>query len=135
MPRRRATEDAARVPENEPTAEDVDRMFQERAIALKQGPAFSNIVATADIECQLDLKSVALHLRNAEYNPKRFPAVSIRIRDPKTTALIFKSGKMVVTGARSIDDSKLKLLNEEGVKFDAKGMLVDKGHFFNEFKL
>jgi len=110
MPRRRASfeaSDAARVPENEPTVEDIERMLQEKGIVLKQGPTFSNIVATANVSCQLDLKSLALHLRNAEYNPKRFPAVSIRIRDPKTTALIFKSGKMVVTGSRSINDSKL----------------------------
>lgn len=38
---------------------------------------------------------------------KRFAAVIMRIRDPKTTALIFASGKMVVTGAKSEDDSKL----------------------------
>lgn len=31
----------------------------------------------------------------------------MRIRDPKTTALIFASGKMVVTGAKSEDDSRL----------------------------
>ena len=35
--------------------------------------------------------SSALHARNAEYNPKRFAAVIMRIREPKTTALIFKS--------------------------------------------
>ena len=40
-------------------------------------------------------------------NLKRFAAVIMRIRDPKTTALIFASGKMVVTGAKSEDDSKL----------------------------
>lgn len=39
--------------------------------------------------------------RNAEYNPSRFPAVVLRIRDPKTTALIFSKGKMVITGAKS----------------------------------
>lgn len=39
--------------------------------------------------------------------PKRFAAVIMRIREPKTTALIFASGKMVVTGAKSEDDSKL----------------------------
>lgn len=55
----------------------------------------------------MDLKTIALHARNAEYNPKRFAAVIMRIREPKTTALIFASGKMVVTGAKSEDDSKL----------------------------
>ncbi|CAO3698922.1 unnamed protein product [Rhizopus microsporus] len=54
-----------------------------------------------------NLKTIALHARNAEYNPKRFAAVIMRIREPKTTALIFASGKMVVTGAKSEDDSKL----------------------------
>lgn len=55
----------------------------------------------------LDLKKIAQHARNAEYNPKRFAAVIMRIREPKTTALIFSSGKMVCTGAKSEDDSKL----------------------------
>lgn len=40
-------------------------------------------------------------------NAQRFAAVIMRIREPKTTALIFASGKMVVTGAKSEDDSKL----------------------------
>ncbi|KAI1208520.1 transcription factor TFIID-domain-containing protein [Annulohypoxylon truncatum] len=70
-------------------------------------PTLQNIVATVNLECRLDLKTIALHARNAEYNPKRFAAVIMRIRDPKTTALIFASGKMVVTGAKSEDDSKL----------------------------
>ncbi|KPI35858.1 TATA-box-binding protein [Cyphellophora attinorum] len=69
--------------------------------------AMGNIVATVNLDCRLDLKTIALHARNAEYNPKRFAAVIMRIRDPKTTALIFASGKMVVTGAKSEDDSKL----------------------------
>ena len=60
-------------------------------------------MATVNLDCRLDLKTIALHARNAEYNPKRFAAVIMRIREPKTTALIFASGKMVVTGAKSED--------------------------------
>lgn len=70
-------------------------------------PTLQNIVSTINLACRLDLKTIALHARNAEYNPKRFAAVIMRIREPKTTALIFASGKMVVTGAKSEDDSKL----------------------------
>jgi transcription initiation factor TFIID TATA-box-binding protein len=70
-------------------------------------PTLQNIVATVNLDCRLDLKTIALHARNAEYNPKRFAAVIMRIREPKTTALIFASGKMVVTGAKSEEDSKL----------------------------
>jgi len=70
-------------------------------------PTLQNIVATVNLSARLDLKTIALHARNAEYNPKRFAAVIMRIREPKTTALVFASGKMVVTGAKSEDDSKL----------------------------
>jgi transcription initiation factor TFIID TATA-box-binding protein len=64
-------------------------------------------VSTVNLNCKLDLKKIALHARNAEYNPKRFAAVIMRIREPRTTALIFSSGKMVCTGAKSEDDSRL----------------------------
>lgn len=32
-----------------------------------------NIVSTVNLECRLDLKMIALHARNAEYNPKVTP--------------------------------------------------------------
>lgn len=65
------------------------------------------MVATVNLDCRLDLKAIALHARNAEYNPKRFAAVIMRIREPKSTALIFASGKMVCTGAKSEHESRL----------------------------
>lgn len=70
-------------------------------------PQLQNIVSTVNLSCKLDLKKIALHARNAEYNPKRFAAVIMRIREPRTTALIFSSGKMVCTGAKSEEDSRL----------------------------
>ncbi|XP_042010110.1 TATA-box-binding protein 2-like isoform X1 [Salvia splendens] len=70
-------------------------------------PTLQNIVSTVNLDCKLDLKSIALQARNAEYNPKRFAAVIMRIREPKTTALIFASGKMVCTGAKNEAQSKL----------------------------
>jgi transcription initiation factor TFIID TATA-box-binding protein len=69
-------------------------------------PQLQNIVSTADLCCKLELRKIALQARNAEYNPKRFAAVIMRIRQPKTTALIFASGKMVCTGAKSEQDSR-----------------------------
>lgn len=70
-------------------------------------PQLQNVVSTCYLGQKLDLKHIAMHARNAEYNPKRFAAVIMRIRDPKTTALIFSSGKMVCTGAKSETDSRL----------------------------
>jgi transcription initiation factor TFIID TATA-box-binding protein len=75
-------------------------------MANDQAPKLQNIVSTVNLKCKLDLRDIALKARNAEYNPKRFAAVIMRIREPKTTALIFASGKMVCTGARSEEDSK-----------------------------
>lgn len=54
----------------------------------------------------------------------------MRVRQPKTTALIFASGKMVVTGAKSEDDARLaarkyaRIIQKLG--FEAS---------FNEFKI
>jgi transcription initiation factor TFIID TATA-box-binding protein len=75
-------------------------------IPEKCKPKLQNIVSTLNLKCELDLRDIALKARNAEYNPRRFAAVIMRIREPKTTALIFASGKMVCTGARNEEDSR-----------------------------
>ena len=75
-------------------------------ISQDSQPKLQNIVSTANLGCPLKLRQIALQARNAEYNPKRFAAVIMRIKEPKTTALIFSSGKMVCTGAKSEEDSK-----------------------------
>jgi len=69
-------------------------------------PSLQNIVSTVNLGVKLDLKKIATQARNAEYNPKRFAAVIMRIRNPRTTALIFSTGKMVCTGAKSIEFSR-----------------------------
>ena len=70
-------------------------------------PQIQNIVATVELGCPIALQDVVQRLRNAEYNPLRFGALIVRIAAPKTTALVFPSGKLVVTGARTVDDSRL----------------------------
>ncbi len=62
-----------------------------------------NIVASAKVTDFLDLPSLASQLKDAEYNKKRFPGVVLRMQDPKIAALVFGSGKVVLTGAKSID--------------------------------
>ena len=82
-------------------------LYMSKRPKLTCSHCFRNIVSTVNLGCKLDLKKIALHARNAEYNPKRFAAVIMRIREPRTTALIFSSGKMVCTGAKSEEDSRL----------------------------
>lgn len=61
-----------------------------------------NIVVSTSLEHDIPLEKMAATLSNTEYNPEQFPGLVIRIREPKTSALIFSSGKVVCTGARSI---------------------------------
>ncbi|XVF56736.1 hypothetical protein PTKIN_Ptkin06aG0144300 [Pterospermum kingtungense] len=70
-------------------------------------PTIENVVSTVNLCCALDLKAIAFHAHNTEYNPRKFPWVTMRIKEPKTTARIFSSGEMVCTGAESEQQSLL----------------------------
>ncbi|GAB7017081.1 TATA-box-binding protein [Methanogenium cariaci] len=76
-------------------------------IETKRNPEDSlkieNIVASAKIAESLDLQVVSSQIKDAEYNKKRFPGVVLRMQDPKIAALVFGSGKVVLTGAKSVD--------------------------------
>ena len=63
-----------------------------------------NVVASTAIGVKLDLNQVISVLEGADYNKERFPGVVYRTTNPKTAALIFGSGKIVCTGAKSIAD-------------------------------
>ena len=65
----------------------------------------ANIVSSASLGCRLDLTKIAQSCWNCEYYPKRFHALIFRTRDPRATLLVFSSGKMIVTGTRSKEDS------------------------------
>ncbi len=62
-----------------------------------------NIVVSTSFEHDIPLEKMAATLSNTEYNPEQFPGLVIRIKEPKTSALIFSSGKIVCTGARSME--------------------------------
>ena len=64
-------------------------------------------IIPANLGVRLDLKKIALKCRNTEFNPRRFGAVIMRLREPRATALIFASGKMCVTGVKSAHDAAL----------------------------
>jgi len=60
-----------------------------------------NVVASATIEQKLDLLEVTKKFPDVEYHPEQFPGAVFRIKSPKTATLLFSSGKMVCTGAKS----------------------------------
>ncbi|TYL36180.1 TATA-box-binding protein [Natronococcus pandeyae] len=63
-----------------------------------------NVVASSGIGQELELESLAMDLEGADYDPEQFPGLVYRTTDPKSAALIFRSGKIVCTGAKSVDN-------------------------------
>ena len=63
-----------------------------------------NVVASTSLGGELDLQAIALALKGAEYEPEQFPGLIYRLKEPKTATLLFRSGKVVCTGARKPED-------------------------------
>jgi len=63
-----------------------------------------NIVASASLDVRIPLEKMVEHLEGSEYEPEQFPGLVYRVKNPKAAILIFSSGKIVCTGARSIAD-------------------------------
>ena len=63
--------------------------------------SIENVVASASLDQKIDLLAIMKVFRNVEYRPKQFPGLVYRLKRPKTATLIFGSGKMVCTGAKS----------------------------------
>ena len=70
--------------------------------------AITNIVCSYDIGKYINLNKVVitLNLENIEYEPEQFPGLVYRIKDPKIVALLFSSGKIILTGGKNMEDIK-----------------------------
>ena len=70
--------------------------------------AITNIVCSYDIGKYINLNKVVitLNLESIEYEPEQFPGLVYRIHDPKIVALLFSSGKIILTGGKNLDDIK-----------------------------
>jgi transcription initiation factor TFIID TATA-box-binding protein len=85
-----------------------------------------NVVASTTLGEELDLPSIALSLDGAEYEPEQFPGLIYRLKDPKTATLLFRSGKVVCTGAKSLPHVEIaitkvaKQIELAGIKIKTK---------------
>jgi len=73
-------------------------------VASRAGRKFiniENVVATATLHQNIDLDTIVRIFPGVDYRPEQFPGLVYRLKKPKTTSLIFGSGKMVCTGAKS----------------------------------
>jgi transcription initiation factor TFIID TATA-box-binding protein len=65
-----------------------------------------NVVGTGTLNQRIDLNAVVKNNPGVEYRPKQFPGLVFRLKRPKTATLIFNSGKMVCTGAKSEKEAR-----------------------------
>jgi transcription initiation factor TFIID TATA-box-binding protein len=65
-----------------------------------------NVVASATLNQKIDLNAIVKSYPGVEYRPEQFPGLVFRLKKPKTATLIFNSGKMVCTGAKSEQESR-----------------------------
>lgn len=68
--------------------------------------SIENVVASATLNQKVDLNAVVKGYPGVEYRPEQFPGLVFRLKRPKTATLIFSSGKMVCTGAKSEKESR-----------------------------
>ena len=69
-----------------------------------------NVVASVTLNQRFDLNAIVMGNPGVEYRPKVFPGLVFRLKKPKTAILIFSTGKMVCTGAKSEKESKKAVL-------------------------
>jgi transcription initiation factor TFIID TATA-box-binding protein len=90
--------------------------------ALNWSYRIENIVATVILEHELDIDQIEITLPEFVYKPEQFPGIVFHIDKPRATALVFRSGKMVVTGTKSVAQLVeavkriLKILSRHGVE-------------------
>ena len=62
-----------------------------------------NVVASVVTNESFDLNMISGNLVGSEYSPEKFPGLIYKLKDPKTAILVFTSGKLVVTGAKTVE--------------------------------
>ncbi len=79
------------------------KKFREADIIIKAEPTIEiqNIVASSNLHFKVNLDILAMECDNTEYEPEQFPGLIFRLKEPKTVMLVFRSGKIIVTGAKT----------------------------------
>ena len=85
-----------------------------------------NVVVSAHVDAVFPLTKIVEIYEDAEYVPEAFPGLIMRMKDPKITALVFRSGTIVCVGAKSVREANegidkiLKMIKKLGVKIPQK---------------
>jgi transcription initiation factor TFIID TATA-box-binding protein len=89
-----------------------------------------NVVASVSLNQKIDLNKIVDKFPQTEYNPSVFPGLVFRLKKPKTATLIFSTGKMVCTGAKSEKETRsavekvVKELRGQGIQIAEKPVVM-----------
>ena len=104
----------------------VDRLIaklKEGGIEVTERPEIvvQNIVASARLGFKVNLDVLAMGCENTEYEPEQFPGLVYRLPEPKTVMLIFRSGKIIITGAKTPENARTAARKTESLvkEYDA----------------
>lgn len=90
----------------------------------KPSVKIENVVASVALGQPINLSKTAELISTVEYEPEQFPGLVYRLAKPKTATLIFSSGKMVCTGAKSEEDVR-KTVKQIVFALQNKGVIKD----------
>jgi len=69
-----------------------------------------NTIVCLDTKRKIDLKEFySIYDEHCKYNPSRFPGLCVRLKEFRTTVLLFKSGKLVCTGAKNMETARYSI--------------------------
>ena len=84
-------------------------MASRKRVRIKPVYKIENIVASGDLDLDLDLYVLAYKLRDIEYEPEQFPGAILKLKQPKASLLLFKNGKVICTGTKTEKEIKKAL--------------------------
>ncbi|MFX0101493.1 MAG: TATA-box-binding protein [Candidatus Hodarchaeota archaeon] len=95
-----------------------------------------NIVASGDLNVPIDLNEAAIIMENAIYEPEVFPGLIYRMKEPKTVFLMFSTGRIVCTGAKTKEivehaiEKLAKQVRDYGIAIKDPGDIAGEFDFF-----
>lgn len=90
----------------EKVVKKVIRLLKDADVSITKPPKIQieNIVASAALNIHPNLDKLAFEFENSEYEPEQFPGLIYRMTENKLVFLIFSSGKIICTGARTTEE-------------------------------
>ena len=117
------------IPVSRPTPSWVKGKNKDSHLKVESVPVFDasikiqNVVASVTFNQKFDLNAIVRGNPLVEYRPETFPGLVFRLKKPKTAILIFRTGKMVCTGAKSEKEAK-KAVNKVVKELKASGIII-----------